>query len=375
MTIHLNQGHIAAIILAIGLTIWMLLGAFSSEQPYQNPRPLVLDDGLQRVQVERMEGSLTQRTVSFSAHTAANRRVELRSEIRGKVIAIHALKGAQVKAGDLLVELDARDWPARVKQAEATFKQRSIEARSMKQLAERDLANQAQIAQAETALANAEAELTHAKNQLNATKIRAPFAGIVDQRFVEIGDFIGDNTRVITVLDFSPWLVKGQVSEREAAYVHIGDKAYAELVTGERVEGRIRFISAEADAQTRTFAVEMEAISANGNMNSGITARIHVPQPDTYAYFISPALLVLNDKGQLGLKGIDDKNKVIFRAVDLLKADDKGLWVHGLGANANIITVGQGFVEYGQSVQPVYTNNERAADSIKPSDNTVMSVE
>ncbi|TVV43341.1 efflux RND transporter periplasmic adaptor subunit [Thalassolituus sp. C2-1] len=369
MTIHLNQGHIAALIIALAFFIWMGAGSLSDDAPFENPRPLVMDSGLTRVQVERMKGELVNRDITISAHTAANRRVELKSEIRGKVIAIHKDKGAAVKEGELLLELDARDWPARVKQAEANLQQRQLEARSARQLSERGLANESQLAQAATALANAEAELTNARIQLNATKIRAPFTGIVDQRMVEIGDFVKDSSPLLTVLDFTPFLVKGQVSERDAADINIGDTGFAELINGDRVDGRVRFIAAEADAKTRTFPLELEISNPGGSMTSGLTAKLHIPQPATYAYFISPALLILDDEGQLGLKGIDEQNRVVFRGVNLLKADNKGIWVYGLGSEANIITVGQGFVEYGQQVEPVYMQDtEISAQPEAPKD-------
>lgn len=360
MTIHLNQGHVAAIVLALGLIFWMAAGSLSPEQPLPNPRPLVPDHGPQRVQAERLQGSLIQRTVSFSGHTAANRRVELRAEIRGTVIAVHRQKGSQVKRGDLLLELDSRDWPARVQQAEANLKQRRLEARSARELAQKGLANEAQLAQADTLLANAEAELTNARIQLGATRIRAPFDGVVDQRLVEIGDFVREGDALAVMLDFSPWLVTGQVAERDAADIRIGAPAWAELVNGERVEGLIRFISAEADASTRTFTVEMEVQQHDAAISSGLTARIQVPQPETWAYPVSPALLVLNDQGHLGLKGVDERSRVVFLPVNLLKADNKGIWVYGPEADTRIITVGQGFVEYGQTVEAVYPETRSA---------------
>lgn len=351
----INQGYLASFVLVLVIVVWMLFGILVPKPEFSNPRPLSLDSGLQRVQVEDMQGQLMQRDVSFSGYTAANRRVELLAEVRGKVIAIHKEKGSTVKQGDLILELDSRDWPARVEQAKANLKQRQLEADSARKLAAKGLSNEAQLAQAQTLLANAQAELTNAQLQLDATHIRAPFAGVVDQRFVEVGDFVRDGTALAVVLDYSPWLVKGQVAERDAASVHIGDIARAELVNGEVINGKIRFISSEADAKTRTFSVEMQATPNKSTLNSGLTARIFVPQPPTYAYFLSPALLVLNDQGKLGLKGIDEKNTVIFIPVDILKADNKGIWVYGNSTNARIITTGQGFVDYGQKVEPVYT--------------------
>ena len=373
MTIQLNQGHIAAIVLFLGMIIWVASGRMGPEQEFSNPRPLVMESGLKRVQVERMQGKASQREVLISGHTAANRRVELRAEIRAKVVAIHKRKGQKVERGDVIVELDARDWPARLKQAKANLKQRQIEAKSAKQLFDKGLANEAQLAQAETALANAEADMIQSRIQVDATKIRAPFAGIVDQRMVEVGDFVKDSQSIVTLLDFSPYLVVGNLAEQEAANVHIGDPAYAMLVDGSRVDGRIRFVAAEADAQTRTFPIELEIDNPSGVMTSGLTAKIHVPQPSTHAYHVSPALLILNDEGKLGLKGIDQQHKVVFRPINLLKADNKGIWVYGLGESADIITVGQGFVEYGEQVEPVFVSDDSQQTAEPASENNSQS--
>src|SRR5690554_4597640 len=138
-----------------------------------------------------------------------------------------------------------------------------MEAKSAKELADKGLSNESQKIQADTLLAMAEADYTLAKIHLDNTKLRAPFSGFVDQRMVEVGDFIGEHTAVAVILDTSPWLVKGQVSEREASDINIGDSAWATLINGEKINGKIRFIASDANPQSRTFAVEMEATDKN----------------------------------------------------------------------------------------------------------------
>jgi multidrug efflux system membrane fusion protein len=354
MTIHLNRGHILALALIIFITAWLGYGLSGETEEYVNPRPLVMDDGLRKVQVERMRGTLVERNISISGKTAANRSVELKSEIRSKVKAIHKQKGERVKKGDLIIELDARDWPARVAQSKASLRQYSLEYKSAQKLLNKGLYNEAQLAQAETALANARADLTNAQLNLTASRVTAPFDGIVDQRYVELGDYVKESSEIVKVLDFSPYLVTGHVAEKDASFINMGDAAKAILVTGDTVTGSIRFIAAEADAQTRTFPIEMEIANPTGAMTSGLTAKIEIPQPKQFAHEISPALLILNDQGHLGLKGLTPDNKVIFHAIDILKAENTGIWITGLEEDAQIITVGQGFVEYGEEVTPVY---------------------
>jgi membrane fusion protein, multidrug efflux system len=343
-----------ALFFIITIATWLAYGLASQEEEYINPRPLVIDEGLRKVQVERLQGTLVERVITISAKTAANRSVELKSEIRSKVKRIHKQKGERIKKGDIIVELDARDWPARVTQTQASLRQYKLEFDSAKKLLKKGLYNEAQLAQAETALANAKAELTNAQINLNASRITAPFDGIVDQRYVELGDYVKENTNIVKILDFSPYLVTGNVAEKDASFINIGDQAKAVLITGDTISGSIRFIAAEADSQTRTFPIEMEVSNPSGAMTSGLTAKLQISQPKQFAHKISPALLILNDQGHLGLKGITNENTVTFHGIDILKAENTGIWITGLEEETKIITVGQGFVSYGEKVSPVF---------------------
>ena len=98
-------------------------------------------------------------------------------------------------------------------------------------------------------------------------------------------------------------------------------------------------------------------------MTSGLTAKIEIAQPQQFAHKITPALLILNDQGHLGLKGLNENDTVVFHGIDILKAENTGIWITGLEEEAKIITVGQGFVSYGEKVSPVYKNSEPSADN------------
>lgn len=362
MIIHLNKGHMLALSLILIIAVWLGIGLSEESKEYVNSRPLVIDDGLQKVQVEVMKGQLIERAITISGKTAANRSVELKSEIRSRVKAVHKKKGERVKKGDVIVELDARDWPVRVEQSKASLRQFQIEHESAKKLLKKGLVNEAQLAKAETALANAKADLTNAEINLAASQIRAPFDGIVDQRYVELGDYVKENVSIVKILDFSPYLVIGHAAEKDASFINIGDPAKAQLITGDVIEGHIRFIAAEADKNTRTFPIEMEVKNIKGAMTSGLTAKLIVPQPKQFSHLVSPALLILNDQGKLGLKGLTEDDKVIFHAIQIVKAVSNGIWITGLEEESKIITVGQGFVDFGEQVSPVYKVAPETAD-------------
>lgn len=348
--------RIAAITAAVLLVIWMLMG--------KDPEPEITADirlqapaAVQKVQAEWIEGELMNREVRVSGSTQANRVVQLRAEIKAPVIEIPVKRGTRVKAGDIIMKLDSRDWPAKLAEANALLQQRQLEHKSAQKLHDKGLLSDVQLATANTALANAKAAVSSAKKNLAATIIRAPFDGTIDQRFVELGDLVREGDALLTLLDMSPMLVIGQLAERHVSEVSIGDIAYATLTDGTRIDGKIRHVAAQANDKTRTYAIEMEVINSVVPLSSGLTASLFIPQPPVNAYFVSPALLMLNDSGQMSLKSLSSDNRVVLTPVDLLKASDNGIWVYGPSDTLNLITVGHGFVEEEQVVQPIYASS------------------
>ena len=71
------------------------------------------------------------------------------------------------------------------------------------------------------------------------------------------------------------------------------------------------------------------------------------------AHRVSPAVLALDDNGNLGVKALGADNTVIFHEVEIVKTESNGAWVTGLPNDITLITLGQGFVNPGEEVEPV----------------------
>ncbi|WP_028294368.1 efflux RND transporter periplasmic adaptor subunit [Oceanobacter kriegii] len=360
MPSSINKGYLLAAMIVVAAVGWMLSGpsADSSAQSTaanNTEEPNHHSDKM-RVKAATLTAVQHQQNIELSAQLAVGREVTLVSEIRAKVVALHAQKGDRVRQGQLLLELDQRDWPARVKQAEASLKQRKLEKQSAEKLQASGLTNASQMAQVETALANAEAELTSAQLMLNATRIRAPFDGIINQRMVEIGDFAKDGTTLLQLVDVSPFKVIAQVPENQVANVKAGMDGEARLLSGEVLPGKLRFVAVQADSATRTFRVELEVVnSENRAIPAGQSAKLILPLQTRPAYKVSPALLMLDSDGQMGLKTVTADNTVAFTPVELEDAEQNGVWVFG-PSPLHLITQGAGFVDIGDSVIPVWDN-------------------
>lgn len=349
-----RAGYWLAAAIVIAATGWMMS---ASLEPADNAEPLpsrltsTEPTSLATVAVATPESRMVNRTIDLSAHSEPNRTVMLKSEIRARVLKLHKRRGELVQAGDLLVTLDSRDWPDRVSQAKANLHQREIEQKSVLALRKRGLANESAEAQAATAVANANADLKNAELQLEATEIRAPFDGVLNDRLVEVGDFLQDGAAVAEILDLDPLVISAQLPEQHLRHAQTGMMASARFADGQEAEGRIRYLSRAANEATRTFRIELEVPNpGQRELSSGTTAKLMIPLGEQLLHHVSPALLVLDDAGRMGLKAVNEQQQVIFLPVELAGADQSGAWLSGVPSDARVITRGQGYVEPGETV-------------------------
>jgi multidrug efflux system membrane fusion protein len=266
------------------------------------------------------------------------------------------------------VRLDERDRKARLAQAEATVRQREVEYQGRLKLKGESYVSEAQLQEAVAQLEAAKAELKRAQLDLEYMTIRAPFDGALQERHVEVGDFVKSGDPIARFVDNRKIIVTANVSEFDAGYVQTGQNAQAQLATGETVHGTIRYVAPVADAATRTYTVELEVDNSDGSLRAGGTAELRVPAEQVRAHRISPSLLTLDDAGNIGVKIINDEGEVEFVVADVALATSEGVWIAGLPDLATIITVGQGFVVPGTMVNAVPESDVETAVAIKSED-------
>lgn len=353
---------------ALLVALWVLSGSLGeAEAPTANngaPAPTV-EAPRHSVRVRTQSAEEIVRTITVNGKTEPARIVQLSAETDGRVVMTGAERGANVAAGGLIVRLDERDRTARLAQARATLKQREVEYAARDRLKSNSYVSEAQLQEAIALLESARTELTRAELDLEHMVVRAPFDGALQERVVEIGDFVKAGDPVATFVDNRRIVVSADISEFDAKHVTVGDTAEARLATGEEVRGRIRYVAPVADEATRTFAVELEVDNRDGALRAGGTAELMIPAERVYAHRLSPALLTLDDAGNIGVKIVNEAGKVEFIVADIALATADGVWVAGLPSIATIITVGQGFVTTGSAVETVPESDIPTAVAIK----------
>ncbi|WLD59593.1 efflux RND transporter periplasmic adaptor subunit [Salinispirillum sp. LH 10-3-1] len=347
-------GQAAAILIMILLTIWMYSGIDGDLMP-SGERDTTQSNAIPRVQTQVIASESVQRVLEVSAETKANRSVDIRAQWSGEVKELLHRRGDRVQARDVIARLDRGELPERLLSAQALEQQRKVELDGVRTLVSRGLQNTTNLAAAETAYADAIANRRSLELQLQHTNIRAPFAGVIETLNIELGSYVQAGGSVAHLNDFSPLMITAQVSENDVINLRPGQSADVWLVSGETLEGEVSFVGTQARAATRTFDVEVASKTAVPSPSAGVTARVHFALPARNAHFISPALLTLDQAGNLSLKIVTPEQRVALVNVDIVKSSTQGVWVSGLPNPAQIITVGQGFVSHGDLVEAVVT--------------------
>lgn len=308
---------------------------------------------LPRVRTRLIEAQTVPERIILLGSTEAKRRVRLRAQTAAAVAEVLASRGQIVKRGDLVVRLATDDRPARLRQAAALLRQRQTEYKAASSLSKKNLRSKIALAEAEAQLNAAQASLEQIRVDIERTHIRAPFDGVVDQRMVELGDYVKIGEPVATILDLSTIIVAGDVSEHNVAKITPGVSGTVVLVDKRELTGQITFVARSSNSSTRTFRVELDVPNPGYEIAEGITAKITLAVGETLSHKLSSAVLTLDDDGVIGVKAVDDDGIVEFLPVTLVADTPDGTWLGGLPRTLRVITVGHEFVRVGQKVEAV----------------------
>ena len=241
-----------------------------------------------KVQTSQVEHEEMPRYATFTGTVMANRQSDVAANVSGQVIQVLVERGMPVKRGQVLAVVDSRAAGLQVAAAEAQSQAARTQSQMAKQDCERaDLlfskgslarseyermmtACTAQLYQANAAAANA--ALAH--KAAGDTQIRAPFDGIVGERFVNLGEYVQPPTRVASLFAVDPVRVNLSVPEQAVGLVHGGQTLQLEVSTwpDRRFPAVVRFLSPALRANTRDLIVEAWAANPEGALRPGMFA-------------------------------------------------------------------------------------------------------
>lgn len=209
---------------------------------------------------------------------AALHAIELRPEVSGRVREILVNEGATVAEGTPLIRIDDAELQAQVAQAEA---ERDLAAQDL--MRAKGLREAVGIAQADVDRADAAARRTQAqydllKVRLDRTVVRAPFAGVVGQRRVSLGDYVTSQTPLITLQTVNPQVAVFDVPERFAERLRVGQRVSFGIAAlpGREFGGRVDFVDPVVQPDSRTIVMKALVPNPRRELQSGMFVELRL---------------------------------------------------------------------------------------------------
>jgi multidrug efflux system membrane fusion protein len=356
---------LAAIAVLVATAAWMATGEFSSvgsamdSEETATERPEAQAERTPRVvAVVEPPRTVHARAIRISGRTEADKRAMLATRIAGIVEELPVEQGDAVEAGELIMRLEAEGKASAVTTARQLLAQRQTELEAAERLVESGNLPRLQLDNARSGYASAQSQLEAAEAELARIEVRAPFPGIIDRVRTEVGSSVSQGAEIATLLGLDPIMAVGEVSERDVGFVERGQSASVKLVDDRVVEGKIRHVSRDASAQTRTFRVEVAIPNPDGTIPAGMTAEITLKARPVEAVRLPRSVITLSSRGDLGIRGVDEAGKVVFHPIDLVDDTSEGLYLAGIPDSVRIIVAGQELVSEGETVNAIAADEE-----------------
>lgn len=205
------------------------------------------------------------------------RGTDVSTEENGVVDEIPRDKGSYVEQGEVLLSLSRDLLAAELRAAEADLSLNEYNEERVRQLREAKQVSEQDLRRAQTELERAKAAVDAARIRWERAAVKAPYPGIVSNRYAEPGQLVTAGTPVMRVVDPFTLKLEAAVTEREVRWIRPGAEA-ALAVEGipETRDGRVDWVSFEADPKTGKFRVEVHVDNPDLALHPGVVARAQV---------------------------------------------------------------------------------------------------
>ena len=235
--------------------------------------------------------------------------VTVEAELAGKVVQIAFEPGTKVRAGDLLVKQDTSLEEAQLRAAEAAAVLAKANLERTKELFTKNTISKSEWDNAETQFKQAVAQGDAIRATIAKKNIRAPFAGLLGIRLINLGEFLHEGDAIVSLQSLDPIFVNFLLPQQELAKMGLGLKVRVttDALPGEVIEGTITAISPQVDASTRNIRIQATVANPRERLRPGMFAEVAVVLPDRNEVLAIPATSVLYAPYGDSIFVVDDK--------------------------------------------------------------------
>jgi RND family efflux transporter MFP subunit len=312
------------------------------------------------VQVEEVASSAFSEEISLTGTVQAARDVVVSAEEAGVVKELLVARGANVQEGQALVRIDDAVLRPQVDRARAEAALAEEQWQRRKRLFEEDkVGSELAYLEARLTAEQAAAQLKVLEERLARTVVRAPFAGVLEERQVEVGAMVAPGSPIARIIAVNPVKITAGVPERYATDVRPGAavRVTFDALEGRTFEGNIGFVGAAVNPRNRTFPVEFSVPNLGGVIKPEMVASVSVVRRVVDEAIVLPqdAVIRLTDgQAVYVVRSEGESQTAEARPVTIGMSQNNRVTVtSGLQPGDRVVVVGQHQVAHGDRVRIV----------------------
>lgn len=347
---------IALVVVFGGVFGWKAFVGYQIDQFLANMEPPPVTVG-----TVELDTAAWQNELRVTSELRAVRGVAVSTEVAGIVRRIEFESGDRVAAGDLLVALDTSADRAELEGLRADAELARVTYERKKRLRERDLGSEAAFDEARAAYDQARAAVAAQEALIAKKQIRAPFDGRLGIRQVDLGQYVGPGTEVVSLQDLDPIYVDFNVPQNRVADIVVGERVAVEVAGYEdRFEGKVRAVSPALDRGTRTFRVRARVANPDERLRPGMYGNVQIALGEPQPYLtVRQTAISYNPYGDavwvvVEQEGEDGETRLVAERRTVETGDTRGDQVQildGVEAGARVVVVGHHKLRSGARVK------------------------
>jgi membrane fusion protein (multidrug efflux system) len=288
--------------------------------------------------------------------------VTVAAEMSGRVVNIAFEPGSKVKAGDLLVQQDTSSESAQLRAAEANLDLARTDLERKRALLDRRTISKSEFDTADAQFKQARAEVDTIRAVIAKKTIRAPFAGRLGIRLVNLGQILNEGQPIVSLQSLDPIYVNFLLPQQQLARIRTGlaVRVTSDALTDATVDGTITAINPQVDPATRNVRIQATLPNQREALRPGMFVNVSVVLPERRAVLVIPATAVLYAPYSDSVfvveekrDGSDGRPETVVRQQFVRLGDKRGDFItvlSGLNDGETVVSTGAFKLRNGQAV-------------------------
>jgi membrane fusion protein (multidrug efflux system) len=314
--------------------------------------------------------------VTAVGNVTAVQGVTLSNEVAGIVSRVAFESGATVAAGDVLAELDSSTEQAQLHAAEASADLARINLERARDLREKQTIAASELDTAEAQAKQANAQVENLSAFVAKKTLRAPFAGRLGIRTINLGQYLVAGTAIVTLQSLDPIYVDFYLPQQRLASAVTGQDVtvISDADPAHPREGKVTAIAAEVETATRNVKLQATLANTDGMLRPGMFVNVSIFEKDSRDVIVVPATAVLfaaYGNSVFTVEKAKEGDGLVAMQHFVQLGETRGDFVEiskGIDADAQVVTSGAFKLRNGGPVKVDNSNNPAVSFAPKPVD-------